>query len=108
MRTAGQHQVDAGVLLKESPPKLKPPAMYQVLIYNDDFTPMDFVVEVLRIFFFKSKGKAVEIMLRVHTQNKAVCGVYTKSIAETKVTQVRAYAKQHEYPLRCEMMPIDS
>jgi len=108
MRIQEQYQTDAGVLLKESPPKLKPPTMYQVILYNDDFTPMDFVVEILRIFFFKSKAKATEIMLRVHHQGKAVCGVYTRSIAETKVTQVRAYAKQHEHPLRCEMMPIDS
>ncbi len=98
----------ASILLKDSPFEVKPPAMYQVMIYNDDFTPMDFVVEVLRIFFFKSKGRATEIMLKVHTQGKAVCGVYTKNVAETKVTQVRSYARQHEYPLRCEMMPIDS
>src|SRR3990167_4308327 len=102
------HTIDVSILLRESPPKIKPPQMYQVLIYNDDFTPMDFVVEILRIFFLKSKAKATEIMIRVHTTGKAVCGIYTKNIAETKVSQVRTYARQHEYPLRCEMLPIDS
>lgn len=98
---------DFGVMLKEPIVDTRPPPMYQVVIYNDDFTPMDFVVEVLRIFFFKSKGKATEIMMRVHQTGKAVCGIYTKSIAETKVMQVRTYAKQHEYPLRCEMQPVE-
>ncbi len=101
-------QPDASLLLKEAPPKVKPPQMYQVVIFNDDFTPMEFVVEVLRIFFLKSKTKATEIMFRVHATGKAVCGIYTKNIAETKVAQVRAYSKQHEYPLKCGMMPIDS
>ena len=108
MDSQEQHLIDVSVILKEAEPKLKPPQMYQAVIHNDDFTPMDFVVEVLRIFFFKSKAKATEIMLRVHSTGKAVCGVYTKNIAETKVSQVRAYARQHEHPLRCEMLPIDA
>jgi ATP-dependent Clp protease adaptor protein ClpS len=95
-------------MTKEAPPQIKTPKMYQIILYNDDFTPMDFVVEILRLFFLKSKAKASEIMLKVHTVGKAVCGIYTKNIAETKVSQVRAYAAHHEYPLRCEMIALDS
>lgn len=86
---------------------LKPPSMYQVILFNDDFTPMDFVIEVLQLFFFKSYKKAEQIMWRVHQEGQAVCGVYTYCIAETKVQQVLTYAKQHDYPLYCEMKPID-
>ena len=95
-----------GVLLEDSP-EVAPPKMYQVVMYNDDFTPMDFVVELLRIFFFKPKPKAMEIMLKIHTTGKAVCGIYTKNVAEMKVTQVRRYSAEHEYPLRCDLQPLD-
>jgi ATP-dependent Clp protease adaptor protein ClpS len=107
MNDVEREQPDVGIVTEEMLPELKPPQMYQVIIYNDDFTPMDFVVEILRIFFYKSQAKASEIMFRVHSTGKAVCGVYTKNVAETKVSQVRAYSQQNEYPLRCDMQPID-
>ena len=107
MNNVERGQPDVGVLLKEVEPKLKQPQMYQVIIYNDDFTPMDFVVEILTIFFYKSHAKANEIMLRVHCAGKAVCGVYTKNVAETKVSQVRAYSQQNEYPLKCDMQAVE-
>ncbi|PIQ43142.1 MAG: ATP-dependent Clp protease adapter ClpS [Gammaproteobacteria bacterium CG11_big_fil_rev_8_21_14_0_20_46_22] len=101
-----QFEVECGILLAEAP-QTKPPKMYQIVLFNDDFTPMDFVVEVLRIFFFKTKPKAEEIMLKIHTTGKAVCGIYTKNVAEMKISQVRRYARDHEHPLRCEMQPLD-
>lgn len=107
MNNIERAEPDVGILLEEVEPQLKQPQMYQVILYNDDFTPMDFVVEILRIFFFKSKAKANEIMLRVHCAGKAVCGVYTKNVAETKVSQVRAYSEQNEYPLKCDMIPVE-
>lgn len=97
----------SGVVLEEALPELKPPCMYQVLLYNDDFTPMDFVVEVLKLFFFKPQAVAQEMMLRIHTTGKVVCGIYTKNVAETKVLQVRKYSIEHEHPLRCDMQALD-
>ena len=83
--------------------KLKPPPMHQVVIINDDFTPMDFVVEILMMFFSMNEAKAVQVMLRVHHQGKGICGVYTRDVAETKVLQVNSYARNHDYPLLCNM-----
>ncbi|MBY0578443.1 MAG: ATP-dependent Clp protease adapter ClpS [Burkholderiales bacterium] len=82
---------------------VKPPGMFKVLLLNDDFTPMEFVVVVLERFFSKSREQATQIMLKVHREGKAVCGVYPKDIAETKVEQVVAFARQNEHPLRCVM-----
>jgi len=98
---------EVGVLLEERTPETAKPSMYQVVLFNDDFTPMDFVVEILRVFFFKSKPKAMEIMLKIHLSGKGVCGIYTKNVAEMKVAQVRKHGEKNEYPLRCEMQPID-
>lgn len=84
---------------------LKPPSRYQVFLFNDDYTPMEFVVEVLKLFFAKSEGEAARIMWQVHTQGKAVCGVFTRDIAETKVAQVLSYAERYEHPLLCVMEP---
>ena len=82
-------------------PKTKPPGQYQVLLLNDDYTPMDFVVYVLISLFHKSDEDAVELMLQVHHQGRAVCGVYPFEIAETKVAQATKMARAEEYPLRC-------
>jgi ATP-dependent Clp protease adaptor protein ClpS len=82
-------------------PKLQRPSRYQVVILNDDFTPMDFVVGVLKLFFSMQTEQAVATMLKVHYQGRAVCGVFTRDIAETKVAQVNDFARQHEYPLLC-------
>ena len=86
--------------------KLAPPPMYKVLLNNDDYTPMDFVIEVLIRFFNVDSDKANQIMLTVHYQGRAVCGIYTAEIAETKVLQVTQYAKKHQHPLMCSMEEV--
>ena len=83
--------------------KLVPPSMYNVLLHNDDFTPMDFVIDVLQRFFRLSSESATEVMLSVHYKNVGICGLFTAEIAETKVMQVMNYAKKNEHPLRCSM-----
>lgn len=80
-------------------PALKPPAMYKVLLLNDDYTPMDFVVEILEGFFAMNREQATRVMLTVHTQGKAVCGIYSRDVAETKVAQVIDYARRQQHPL---------
>ncbi len=87
----------------QSEQELKPPAFYKVFLNNDDYTPMDFVVDVLQRFFSMDIDKANQIMLTVHYRGKAVCGVFTADIAETKVSQVMQYAKEHEQSLLCTM-----
>lgn len=84
-------------------PKLKRPPMYKVLLLNDDYTPMEFVVHVLERFFGLNNAQAVEVMLTVHRKGLAVVGVFTYEIAETKVTQVMDYARRNEHPLQCTM-----
>jgi ATP-dependent Clp protease adaptor protein ClpS len=83
--------------------KLKPPPLFKVILLNDDFTPMDFVVIVLERFFAKSREQATEIMLKVHTEGRAICGVYTKDVAATRVEQVLAFAREYKHPLQCVM-----
>ena len=98
-----EHHQDTGVALKEAAPKLKKPPMYKVIMLNDDYTPMEFVVHVLEKFFSLNRPTATRIMLEVHTQGKGVCGVFTHEIAETKVSQVNSYARDHEHPLLCTL-----
>ncbi|MBI5889974.1 MAG: ATP-dependent Clp protease adapter ClpS [Nitrosomonadales bacterium] len=81
--------------------KTKPPKLYKVILINDDFTTMEFVIEVLKTFFSMGMERATQVMLKIHNEGSAVCGVYPKDIAETKVTQVSEFAKQHGHPLRC-------
>ena len=81
--------------------KTKPPKLYKVILLNDDFTTMEFVIEVLQTFFLMSQERATQVMLQIHNEGSAICGVYPKDIAETKVSQVSAFAKQHGHPLRC-------
>ena len=83
--------------------KTKKPSMYKVLLLNDDYTPMEFVVHVLERFFSKGREDATRIMLHVHQKGVGVCGVYTYEVAETKVTQVMDFARQHQHPLQCTM-----
>ena len=83
--------------------KTKPPRMYKVILFNDDYTTMDFVIEVLQRFFAMDRERALQIMLKVHNEGLAICGVYSMDIAETKVVQVSEFAKQHGHPLRCDM-----
>ena len=94
---------DDNIVEQEAKPKLKRPPLYKVLLLNDDYTPMDFVVHVLEIFFSMDRKSAIHIMLEVHTQGKGICGTYTREIAETKVTQVNNYARDNEHPLLCTM-----
>jgi ATP-dependent Clp protease adaptor protein ClpS len=92
-----------GLAVEAARPKLKRPPMYRVLLLNDDFTPMEFVVHILQTFFAMNREKATQVMLHVHTRGKGICGVYTHDVAETKVGQVNAYSRKHEHPLLCTM-----
>jgi ATP-dependent Clp protease adaptor protein ClpS len=92
-----------GISVQEIEPEQKSPPLYRVVLINDDYTPMEFVVEVLELFFNKDRQTATHIMLTVHTQGKGVCGVYTRDIAETKAAQVNQYARKHEHPLLAEI-----
>ena len=87
----------------EEKQELKPPSMYKVIINNDDYTPMDFVIEVLMRFFKMDQERATDTMLQVHYKGKVVCGVYSAEIAETKVVQVNQYARENQHPLLCTM-----
>ncbi|MFO6422022.1 ATP-dependent Clp protease adapter ClpS [Motilimonas sp. KMU-193] len=90
-------------LLDDVKTKIQPPSLYKVILNNDDYTPMDFVIEVLQRFFNADIEKATQIMLSVHHQGKGICGIYTAEIAETKVVQVNTYARDNEHPLLCTM-----
>lgn len=90
-------------ILEPAKSKTKPPKMFKVLLLNDDYTPMDFVVSVLQTIFTLSRERATQIMLKVHREGMGICGVYTKDVAATKVEQVTAFARQHQHPLRCVM-----
>jgi len=93
-------------LLEKEATKVKPPAMYNVVLNNDDYTPMDFVIEILERFFSLDIEKATEVMLKVHYEGKAICGTYSAEIAETKVAQVTIYSKENEHPLLCTMEQV--
>jgi len=90
-------------VLEAKKAKVKPPPMFKVLLLNDDYTPMDFVVMVLQRIFALNREKATQVMLKVHKEGMGVCGVYPRDVAATKVEQVRSYAKQHQHPLQCVM-----
>ena len=94
---------DVGYAATTEKPKLKKPPLYKVILVNDDYTPMDFVVDVLRSFFGMNVEKATQIMLKVHTEGKGVCGVYSKDVAETKAAQVNEYSRECEQPLMCSV-----
>jgi len=89
--------------VESAKPELKEPPRYQVVLLNDDFTPMDFVVEVLQHFFNMDRSQATQVMLHVHTRGKGVCGLFSRDVAETKVDQVNDYSKENEHPLMCTM-----
>ena len=90
-------------LLETRKSKLKPPPMFKVILLNDDFTPMEFVVDVLQTFFSMNREQATQIMLKVHIDGAGVCGVYPSDVATTKVEQVVTFARQHQHPLQCVM-----
>lgn len=92
---------EEGVAVQEAKPKLEQPKRYKVILLNDDYTPMDFVVHILECFFRLNRAQATQVMLQVHTQGKGVCGIYPKDIAETKEEQVNRYSKSEQHPLMC-------
>lgn len=94
---------ETGVAVAEAEPRTKQPPLFRVVLLNDDYTPMEFVVEILEVFFRMDRPTATRVMLEVHTRGKGVCGVYTYEIAETKVAQVTAYSRQHQHPLMCTL-----
>jgi ATP-dependent Clp protease adaptor protein ClpS len=96
-------QHERGLVVEEAKPRLKKPPLYQVILLNDDYTPMEFVVDVLERIFNLDRTVATRVMLEVHTRGKGVCGVFTYEIAETKVAQVTSYARQQQHPLLCTM-----
>jgi len=91
------------LLLETTRPEVKRPPLYKVVLLNDDFTPMDFVVEVLQKFFAMDRERATRVMLNVHTRGKGICGVFSSQVAETKVSQVNDYSRDHQHPLLCSM-----
>ncbi len=98
---------DGGLAVAEAKPQLKQPKLYQVVILNDDFTPMEFVVEILQTFFHMDREKATKVMLAVHTEGKGVCGTYSRDVAETKMTQVNEFSRMNQHPLLCEIETVD-
>jgi ATP-dependent Clp protease adaptor protein ClpS len=97
------HDERHDLAVKEGDPEVQRPPMYRVLLLNDDFTPMEFVVHVLESFFGMDRHRAVRVMLAVHTEGKGVCGTYTREVAESRVAQVNAYSREHHHPLLCTM-----
>ena len=97
---------DSGLAVEEEKPKLKPPRQFKVLLLNDDYTPMEFVVQVLMTFFSMDHAKATRVMLAVHTKGKGICGIYSYEIAETKVDQVNEYSRMNQHPLMCTMEEV--
>jgi ATP-dependent Clp protease adaptor protein ClpS len=97
------NQQDSNTVLAPERTKTRPPGMYKVILFNDDYTTMEFVIDVLQRFFAINNERAQQIMLQIHNAGSAVCGVYTRDVAETRVAQVTEYAQQHGHPLRCSM-----
>lgn len=100
-----EESIGEDALAEEVKPALKRPRKYKVILLNDDYTPMEFVIEVLVTFFRLSEEMATRVMLQVHTQGRGVCGIYTRDIAETRVAQVNDYARVSQHPLLCSMEP---
>lgn len=100
------HTDDGDYLAEAIRPQLKRPSMYAVVMQNDDYTPMEFVVEVLQSHFAKTLEQATQIMLTVHTQGSAVCAIYTKDVAETKMMLVNQYSRDCQHPLLCDIVPV--
>lgn len=94
---------DPSTVLERQESRVKPPPMYQVMLLNDDFTPMEFVVEVLQRFFGMDRERATQVMLKVHREGRGVCGLYPHDVAATKVEQVSSFSREHQHPLQCVM-----
>jgi ATP-dependent Clp protease adaptor protein ClpS len=102
-RTDTERGPDFDLAVEEARPEIKEPPLYRVVLINDDYTPMEFVVNILESIFGMERTRATQVMLEVHTKGKGVCGVYNFEIAETKVAQVMGLAQQHQHPLLCTM-----
>ena len=102
-RKRGEDQGTGTAVISRTKPQTKRPNLYRVLLLNDDYTPMEFVVQVLEGFFNKSREDATRIMLHVHQNGVGECGIYTYEVAETKVTQVMDFSRKHQHPLQCVM-----
>ncbi|MGC3873987.1 ATP-dependent Clp protease adapter ClpS [Halomonas sp. GXIMD04776] len=102
-----QEDTEGDVSVRPADPELEEPPRFKVILHNDDFTPMEFVVEVLQTFFYMNSEKAVQVMLAVHTQGKATCGIFTRDIAETKSHLVNDYARECQHPLLCDIDRAD-
>lgn len=98
-----EHHQSHDLAVEEARPKIKEPPLYRVVLLNDDYTPMDFVVDILESVFSMERTRATQVMLEVHTKGKGICGVFNYEIAETKVAQVSGIANQHQHPLLCTM-----
>jgi ATP-dependent Clp protease adaptor protein ClpS len=98
-----RNQEQRGTVLEAEKAKVKPPPLYKVMLLNDDYTPMDFVVVVLQTVFAMSREKATQVMLQVHREGMGVCGTYTREVASAKVEQVIGIARKHQHPLQCTM-----
>lgn len=103
MGTRKKGESDQGLSVLEDKPKLKRPPMFKVVLVNDDYTPMEFVVMLLERFFGMDREKATQVMLQIHTRGKGVCGVFTREVAESKVAQVNEHSRQNDHPLLCAM-----
>jgi len=99
-------ETSGSVVVERQTAKTKPPPMYQVILLNDDYTPMEFVVLVLQKFFGKDEQQAMQIMLTVHHEGRGVCGVFPKDVAATRITQVLQFARTRQHPLQCVMEPV--
>jgi ATP-dependent Clp protease adaptor protein ClpS len=102
-RTDTERGPNFDLAVEEAKPEIKEPPLYRVVLINDDFTPMEFVVNILESIFSMERTRATQVMLEVHTKGKGICGVYNFEIAETKVAQVMGLAQQHQHPLLCTM-----
>jgi ATP-dependent Clp protease adaptor protein ClpS len=100
-----EHNTGDELVVQEAKPRLKRPSMYKVLLINDDYTPMDFVVMILEQIFGKDRDAATRIMMHVHTRGVGVCGVYTREVAETKLRQVIDFSQENQHPLQCTIEP---
>ena len=94
---------DESVSLQEAASKLKRPPLFKVILLNDDFTPMDFVIHILKSFFNMDEARATRVMLQIHTQGTGVCGIFSRDVADTKVRQVNEFSREHQHPLLCAM-----
>jgi ATP-dependent Clp protease adaptor protein ClpS len=106
MSDKADNTIDDDLAVEESRPKVKRPPLYKVILLNDDYTPMDFVVHVLEIFFSVDRDNATRVMLEIHTRGKGVCGIFTHEIAESKVSLVNDYSKENQHPLLCTMEKV--